>query len=253
MRPAIVILSASVVLGPALSPARAITIFSTGFEAPTYTTGPLDGQDGWFQPIGAASAFTVQTVTVNNGSRAVQINPAGQATEGIFHLDAYDTSQAGNPPGVTYSGAFDLATTGTANEFRFTAYNGLFKPLGAIVVLPGGDIDVDSGSGLTTTSASVGTGVWHTFDLQFDFATDDISAFLDGNIIASGLPFLSTQTPIFGAVQFQADPGGSGTQTMFVDDITVTASKVPEPATLSFLALGMAALMGLRRASRPAA
>ena len=34
------------------------------------------------------------------------------------------------------------------------------------------------------------------------------------------------------------------------DDITVTASKVPEPATLSFLALGMAALMGLRRASR---
>ena len=56
----------------------AATVYSTGFESPTYTAGAVAGQDGWSQDIGATSSITVQSATVKTGTQAVQFNPTGQ-------------------------------------------------------------------------------------------------------------------------------------------------------------------------------
>jgi hypothetical protein len=68
-----------VTLSAVATGAQAATIFSTGFEPPDFTTGPLAGQQGW-SAIGGAGG-TVETGTVFAGVQAVGFDTTGVSTE----------------------------------------------------------------------------------------------------------------------------------------------------------------------------
>ncbi len=56
------------------------TLFSTGFEAPTYSIRGLTGQDSWYAFSNAnAGNSQVQTTVVRTGSQAVSVNASGAA------------------------------------------------------------------------------------------------------------------------------------------------------------------------------
>jgi hypothetical protein len=52
--------------------ARADVLYQTGFEAPTYTTGDLNGQDGWGTTV--PGAIQVESTTVHFGLQAVAVD-----------------------------------------------------------------------------------------------------------------------------------------------------------------------------------
>lgn len=57
----------------ALSPFASANVFSTGFEPPTYSLGPLSGQDGWV----GSNVSAVENSTVFAGTQAVAYNSTG--------------------------------------------------------------------------------------------------------------------------------------------------------------------------------
>jgi hypothetical protein len=56
-------------------------IYQTGFEAPPFSPGTINGQDSWFIN-GASSSTVIETTTVETGVQAVGITPFG-ATGGV--------------------------------------------------------------------------------------------------------------------------------------------------------------------------
>src|SRR5579872_1711509 len=63
--------------------AHAQVLFQTGFEPPAYTTGALNGQNGWAAP----SNGTVESSTVLTGSQAVQFSSSG-----LEHAESYQST-----------------------------------------------------------------------------------------------------------------------------------------------------------------
>ena len=55
--------------------AQATVIFQSDFEAPSYSTGALAGQNGW-QVFGASSAVTVDSTAPIDGLQSAKINGA---------------------------------------------------------------------------------------------------------------------------------------------------------------------------------
>src|SRR5271170_1905040 len=71
------------------------TLFSTGFEPPTYTVGTIAGQDSW-GTSGGNAANQIQTGTVKSGTQAFGVNTAlttGGLTGGIRSV-AFDSTTA---------------------------------------------------------------------------------------------------------------------------------------------------------------
>jgi hypothetical protein len=90
MKKALPVIAAMVLFGLPLGQAQAASKESIDFEAPTYTTGPVHGQDGWVSlgSVGAGCA-TYDVGVVNNtyrvskfGSQTLRISNA--ATSGCF-------------------------------------------------------------------------------------------------------------------------------------------------------------------------
>ena len=80
--------AAAVLITSGAVSARAEVLYQTGFEAPDYTAGALDGQDGWGSGNGVSQ---VETTTVLSGSQALSVNVS---TDGAFPSRgvAYDSS-----------------------------------------------------------------------------------------------------------------------------------------------------------------
>jgi hypothetical protein len=233
--------------------AHASLLFSTGFESPTYTSGPLAGQDGWLQDIGATSAITVQMGTVKSGTQAVQIDATGQPDyTRAYRFDNYDTALSGNDPIIDLSGSFLLGATGTPSIFRFGGFNGTGNLIGLLQINNTGELSL-IGSSQVSTGVLVSTDAWHSFDLTFDFSMSELSLTFDGSAIASGIGFSNTSSSVFLAQSITVVPLSTGTQSMFVDDLSVTTrASVPEPPVLSLLAIGLIGIFGLRLAQATA-
>jgi hypothetical protein len=211
--------------------AQAATIFSTGFEPPDFTTGPLAGQQGW---VGVGVAGTVETGTVFAGVQAVGFDATGVDTQVL------------NEVGVPTAGQGSLVQL--SDEFFVGAVNGSvgWSPLAAFGNAGGvGFILINNGvASLALADSFVGAvpvsiGAWNNYTMDFNFATGIQSAFVDGALIGTGpLATASTDVDAIGLGIFGAT--GSTAQG-FADNLSLT-SPVPEPSTWAMLLAGFAAL-----------
>jgi hypothetical protein len=107
MRP--IVFVAAMSLLAVTGPARAGVIYATGFEAPTFTLGPVNGQNGWFS---FAANPTVSTLSPSSGTQALRIEGANLQSFGFGLLEG------GSRPIVNYNTATGLPVISVRADVR---------------------------------------------------------------------------------------------------------------------------------------
>jgi hypothetical protein len=170
----------------------ASTILTTGFEAPTFTTGNLQGQGGWVSAGAGTSTAVVQNSIVNSGSQAVTVTKA--ATTNSDRRWAVPVS--GYPVQRFVIVDWDMRVTqasiltGFGPFFGVDTYDADVTPyvLGSLGVdASTGDVlyqEQDSGE-LKETNSFAAFGAWNHFRLILDFGNDTYRAYFNGAQVAN--------------------------------------------------------------------
>jgi hypothetical protein len=256
MNKAIAIIGAGMALVLAARSAQATVLYTTGFEAPTFTTGPIAGQDGWLEYPAPSSVSRVENSVVKTGSQAVQVVPV-LATGQDGPYKTVTTSA----PIVQQSADIFLASSGSQSEWQFAA-------LGAGLIGFAGGFDVFANNSIHLITAGytfVGTWTrdsWVHVDLTLNYTTQRYDLALNGVNIANNVAFCGDNGPCAGAPVgayangfFDAFGGPNVHDIGYLDNYSVASiDAVPEPSTWAMMILGFAGIgfMGYRRKSKPA-
>ncbi len=225
--------------------ASADVLFSTSYEEPTYSVGPLDGQDGWVAPF-----FGVAEVTSNfsrSGSQAVEFDGINEFAQ---QFGPFSTSE----PVVVVRQAVYIDGSDDDDlleEGFFVTPHATFGDdvdddfLGQISVVNGeGTLGLGATLGLRDGGIGfvpVQVGRWFVLEHVLDFANQTQEAFVDGEFIASA----SFSNPGTELSRVEMVVLNIPNHRVYFDDLSITA--IPEPATFELLSIGVVGLIGLRR------
>jgi hypothetical protein len=225
-------LVSSFLLTPALN---AGTLFSTGFEPPTYTLGALSGQDGWTN----SATPVVENTVVFAGSQAVAYDSTGVtgqnlAVHPVTYNSATDPDQI-----VVFDAEFMESPTGNNPTWDVFGVVGGAGFIAQLTVQSGKAQFGPDGHG-TVGAVPVTAGVWDDYQLVLNFATGTASAYVDSTFIGSGA-FTSPSTTLTSFnLGVNSLLGATDTATGYYDNISVTAT--PEPGSVGFVLAGLALL-----------
>jgi hypothetical protein len=252
------------------------TVYSTGFESPTFSNGgQLVGIDGWTglaPPPGSPppppnlnpSAAFITTDAPAGGSQAVRVRGSDLQSESLVAPYAavgsyrrnvnYDTGATGlgvvtvqarvrlDGPVRTAGGDFASANVaaisgdGTAGEISISSDGRVY----------GYAPDADPGAA-PAVQAPISLGQYHLLGVQVDFAANRVQYLVDGAPLGSPLSLpagFTSDVLTRGSLVAYALPDAAGAArgdyTYRYDDFSVTA--VPEPASAWVLGLGLLAL-----------
>jgi hypothetical protein len=242
------------VVGSYASRANAAILYSTGFNAPTYSDGGLIGQDSWaitgtsvVSPIAVANTATNGNVTLTTTGQDVNRVFTPAATSGSVYLSADITvSAAGTGDYFIHLG------DGTTTDFYDRTY---IKASGTGFVMA---LGTSSGTAVYGTTVLAFNTTYHFVD-EYDFvsglANDTASLYINptdpifggDNLYVAGTTTGTDATSISSVNLRQGTTGAAPNVT--IDNITVAVpdAPVPEPASLAVLTLGAAALLAKRR------
>jgi hypothetical protein len=229
--------------------ATASTIYSTGFESPTFTEGNIDGQDGWkvVNPDNPPFYYQVETFNVKSGSQAVIVRPQHSGLQtGVYHSDT--------AAGPIIDLAADLYLTGGNTWWQFAGLGpGLFPFIGGI------DIDLNANNQMTLITAgspNAGTftrDTWHHVDFLFNMITQQYNFSFDGSLVATGVPFCGsnagcTGAPVSSYGSSLFDVFTQGDDIGYIDNFSLSnvSVGVPEPASFFLIAVGVALVVTKR-------
>jgi len=228
-------------------PAHAdVVLYSTGFEAPTFTTGAIAGQNGWLQ-FGPSTA-TVENFFAKTGSQAVFVDGGTATQAGPYHQDP------STGPLVDLSADIAIFTSSTQSAWQFAATgNGLISYLGGIDILANNQIDAITNGfpviGSFARSTSFVTPTWNHIDFLFNIATQTYKISINGIVLDSNVPFCESNVGCtgvgvtnYGDGFFDSFGGVGGNDSGYMDNYQVTlVSSVPEPSSIVLLltALGV--------------
>jgi hypothetical protein len=236
------------VAGPAC--AQAGVIYSTGFEAPTYSVGPLAGQDSW-QAAGAGGG--VENSIAASGSQAGAVPGGFNGQYGVFHSDP-SAAQF-----IEVSADIDLQSSSSQGSWQFATLGAGLHPFFAGIDIDGSTGDITE---ITKGFASVGTlsrDVFHNIDLKMNFGADTYSLSIDGVLLGSNLPFCGDNGPCttpsvgsYDSVFFDTFGSPNFNDTGLIDNVVVQTFSpgVPEPATWAMVLLGVGAVGSTLRFAR---
>jgi len=261
--------AAALSLGLAPKANALVTVFSANFNSPLYTDGVLNpgtdlttpGQDNWLTASGGTSNAIAVSNSATNGF--VSLTTSGQDLRRIFDnqvaftsgsvwLDADVTVSAAQTAGDY---AIHLSDGGTSNfnERIFFKSNGS----GAFLMALG------TGSGTPTYGTTPLTfGTTYHILARYDFVTgatnnDTGALFINptttdgsGDTAYVAATTIGTDATSISAVALRQGTAGNAA-TLTVDNLRVSSTAIPEPATLATLVGGLAVL-GLRRRNRRA-
>ena len=227
--------------------ATASTIYQTGFEAPTITTGLLNGQDNW-SASGSGATTVVETAVVHSGSQAVILTPGSSPnTYGSQHSDPVSLSSNSI---LSVSDYVLFSSTGTATYW--TALGTFYLAGGNILmnVDPSGEIILSINGTNTDSGLHVSTGAWTQLGLTINYANGTVTP-LDNGTAGSAVAFNDVTDLALNTFQFYSQSNSATTpQVAYFDDVSIsTATATPEPASL-FTALTTLAVLGLAKSFR---
>lgn len=215
----------------------AANIYSTGFEPPTYATGSVIGQNGWESTYGPTAA-SVETSVVQSGTQAVQFFANTNTVLGQTDLGHSDSFDATNDI-VTVNTSFRISSSTSESYWGIGASQTDDSYDGGLALYPGGLIYV-FGSGLLTTTFADNT--WYTLSLVFNFQSETYNVFLDGSAIATNAT-MSNTGDTFDTPLYTSFGSATANDSMYLDDISIQATAVPEPRFMFAGGLVMLALV----------
>lgn len=220
--------------------ASATTLYSTGFENPPFTTGPIAGQDGW-HVFGTSSAAQIENTFAQSGSQAVEIIPAlASGQTGPYHTDATAASI------VDLSAGLYIASSSNQSEWQFAGLGPALSPfLGGIDIFSDGTIHT-----ITAGFPNVGAwtyNAWNNVDVRFNITNQTFSVFINSSLIASNVPDCGDNANCTGAISSNYNNGffdaiNPGTNDIgYMDNYKVTTGPagVPDSGS-SWILLGVA-------------
>lgn len=233
-------------------------LYSTSFENPPFTTGPIAGQDGW--NVFGPGISTVENSFADTGSQAVFVDGGTPTQSGPYHSD-FSTG-----PLVDVSADLAIFTSSTQSEWQFAGLgSGLAPFFGGIDILPNNDIlAITNGFpiiGIFPRATAFNSTAWHQVVLLFNIPAQTYNISLDGVTLDSNVPFCGDNGPCvgapvaaysdgffdsFGQSTFGGTPGTNDSG--YMDNYSVTnVTPTPEPSMLP-LVIGLTAIcIGLRR------
>ena len=220
--------------------ARAGVIYQTGFEPPTYTTGQLQGQDGWFN----STVPVVETTTVHSGAQAAAFSAVGLVGQNTArHALSYDSGS--DPNGVVQLQAWAfLSGTGTLSRWDIFAAIGDGGFLAQLLVIGN---TARLGTAGFTGNTIVPLAAWNQFNLDLDFHSQLATAYVNGQLIGQSSFAGTTQHTL---TEFAYGMNSlPGTDQLFLDDLSIT-SAVPEPASVILLLTAVPLVWQRRKLSR---
>lgn len=218
-------------------------VYGTGFESPTFNTGQLSGQDGWISNNLGTNLPVVQSSLSLSGSQA-GYTPRGTDTGSTLETWKGITGSSGLVEVDIQLRVDDMASSGGFFD-AFYIYQTSFSSERATIMYfrDNGNITVfDGGSEQTVGTWTRDT--WHDVEFLFDTDNQLFDLSIDGSPVASNYDFLdSSVTNIAGvAVQEYGGLTGGG---IYYDDLSVNI--IPEPTTMSLIALAGLVLLGRRQ------
>lgn len=226
----------------ATMPARAVTLYATGFESPTFAVGAIAGQNGWatFGPSGAI----VQTAVVKTGTQAVEVFGSAPSQAGPYYAVALSDSI------INVSADLYLASSAAQSAWQFAATgSGLTGFTGGIDV---SGTTIKAISGAFPTVGTFARDTWNHVEVILDFTSQTSTLKLNGVTLAASLPFCGSNgactgalVAAFGDAIFDSFGGVGRTDFGVMDNFSIAA--VPEASTWMQMGLGLIALGALAR------
>jgi hypothetical protein len=210
-----------------LAPALAGDILTTGFEAPDFSLGELNGQNTW----SGEPTPVVENTTVFAGSQAVAWDSTGlSGAPKVGPATPYDaTGQI-----VTLSVEF-MEGSGTQPTWYPLIADSNDSFLAQLLV-SGGDASLGLASS-AVGSVPITVGQWYDYQLIMDYANQTAYGFVGSTFIGSG-PFANSSTT-FEFPTLELSSGGGDTATGYFDNLSITATTVPEPSAFGLAFLGI--------------
>ncbi len=223
---------------PSMLMADPVTLFSTSYESPTYSAGPLSGQDGWVNSFDIDP--TVTSVLPRTGSQGLEVRktPSDNPFGLTFRAGPYATSL----PKVSVEHSIRLPRA-TGWESSFLSPMALIGENGFI-----GQVAVRNGLTAELFTKGVGgstpiqTDVWLDLKLILDFETQTQEGFVNGVSIGT-VAFDNPATRLVQVEIFHIIP--TDDNPFYVDDLRITA--IPEPTTALSLLAGASLMLICRR------
>lgn len=244
------VLSAGAVMALAGS-ASAAVVYSTGFEGPAFSTGGIDGQNGWFVDSPNTSFFTVSNAQARSGTQAARLVASTTgANSGWAWWDPLNVDPLGSGSPVVQISWSQLITSpqgGTASSGGFgidifddsVAFMGRVQTSGAT-----GQLLVEAGTlGFFNTGVVLNDNTWYDLRIVMDFTTATYDVYVGNTLAASAFPF-TPGTGVIGDVDLRKNQQAAAFDSAYFDNLRIETF-VPAPSAA--LALGGLGLMGLRR------
>jgi hypothetical protein len=226
--------------------AQAVVLASDNFDS--LAIGDLSGQGGW-------DSFSNLTYDVTagagiGGTQAAVFNRIGTSTQYAWKNFTYDSAATSNKTVIGSVKMFVGSTPqgGTFNRGGLSGWanDGANLIGGARLRSDGTIFNFATGAPVGTLDASR-LNTWIDFALAFNFASQTIDVSVNNSLVGT-MNFSSLQTTMTDVdLTSGASSGSLAAGTVKYDDYMVQA--VPEPATMTALALGLAAIARRRKSA----
>lgn len=240
---------------------RADVLYQTSFESPAFSTGAINGQDGWQVSSNPATLFQIGTgASAYSGAQFVAVNTATASANGLQRAFRPQVIMPVNPPSVIRASVYasvrnNQAPTSTRVSgagLELFAENGTFR-IASLAMRNDGLITLINGFNQTSLSpvGAIDARVYHQLAIEADFAAHKLKYFIDGIELLPPGNFGVFQVEVtgFGNASLHAarasttSGSGLGGHTVLFDDFQL--QQIPSPGAL---AVGAgAAGIGFRR------
>ncbi len=100
----------------------------------------------------------------------------------------------------------------------------------------------------TATGVQVSTGTWTQLGLVINYSTETVTGYDNGAAVGAPVAFNDATDLALTTFQFYSQSNAAATpQVAYFDDVSITTSAAPEPASVVSLMAGLAALGLLKR------